>query len=137
MGGECNYLLRCVWPECRLEFVPEQDWKSPYMLSWTPQGVDQLLLAATGVLLETADHLRLPVKVCVCVWRGVHHQCLTMASLLKATCACAPHACLPAMWYFLLVKVASCCVTKVSISGFPGEAAPSQHGAGLSMSVRA
>ena len=24
MGGECNYLLRCVWPSCRLEFVPEQ-----------------------------------------------------------------------------------------------------------------
>lgn len=41
-----------------------QEWKSPYMLSWTPREVDELLLAATRVLLETADHLRLPVKVC-------------------------------------------------------------------------
>ena len=40
-----------------------QEWKSPYMLSWTPGEVEELLTAATCVLLETADHLRLPVKV--------------------------------------------------------------------------
>ena len=40
-----------------------QEWKSPYMLSWTPGDVDELLTAAIRVLLGTADHLRLPVKV--------------------------------------------------------------------------
>lgn len=31
MGGECNYLLRVSGPDKRLQFVPDAEWKSPFM----------------------------------------------------------------------------------------------------------
>lgn len=34
MGGECNYLLRVNPTTYRLEFVPEEAWQTPEMLSW-------------------------------------------------------------------------------------------------------
>ena len=34
MGGECNYLLRVTPEEKRLEFVPDDEWKTPVMKSW-------------------------------------------------------------------------------------------------------
>ena len=64
MGGECNYLLRVS--SCanrRLEFVPDDEWKSAIMHSWTEADVTSVLDAAGTALLETADHLRLPVQV--------------------------------------------------------------------------
>lgn len=63
MGGECNYLLRCHWPEYRLAFVHEAEWKSAFMLSWREEDIQELLSDAVGVLLDTAYQLRLPVKV--------------------------------------------------------------------------
>ena len=62
MGGECNLLLRCT-PEYGLEFVPNERWKSSYMLSWSQHDVDATLDAAQQILLETAAHLSLPVTV--------------------------------------------------------------------------
>lgn len=64
MGGECNYLLRVVGhPERRLEFVPDAEWKSPYMRTWQEGDISQLLSAAEALLLEGAARLRLPVTV--------------------------------------------------------------------------
>ena len=34
MGGECNYLLR-VGGDARLEFVPDELWKSDTMREWS------------------------------------------------------------------------------------------------------
>ena len=34
MGGECNYLLRVTPESKRLEFVPDDRWKTPAMLAW-------------------------------------------------------------------------------------------------------
>lgn len=64
MGGECNYLLR-VNDDYRLEFVNDKDWMSALMLRWTKREVDDLLDEAKSILLNTAQHLRLPVKACL------------------------------------------------------------------------
>ena len=61
MGGECNYLLR-VNDDYNLEFVDDRQWKSDCMLGWTEAQISQLLKDAEAVLLDTAKHLRLPVK---------------------------------------------------------------------------
>jgi IMP and pyridine-specific 5'-nucleotidase len=63
MGGECNYLLRVAGPDRRLEFVPDEEWKSPYMMSWTEEDINELLQDAETLLLEGASRLRLPVTV--------------------------------------------------------------------------
>lgn len=64
MGGECNYLLRVSsCREKRLEFVPDVEWKSPTMQSWSEAEIQTVLDAAGTALMETADHLRLPVLV--------------------------------------------------------------------------
>ena len=64
MGGECNYLLRVSrCPARRLEFVLDQQWKSAIMHSWSEADIQSVLDAAASALLETADHLRLPVQV--------------------------------------------------------------------------
>ena len=63
MGGECNYLLRVAGPDRRLEFVPDEDWKSRYMMSWKKENIKQLLEDAEKLLLEGAARLRLPVTV--------------------------------------------------------------------------
>ena len=63
MGGECNYLLRCVGPQARLEFVPPEEWQLPEMLAWTEADVQGLLDSAERALRSEAERLRLPVQV--------------------------------------------------------------------------
>lgn len=63
MGGECNYVLRVARPSMRLEFVPDEDWKSTAMMSWADAEIARLLTDAERVLAETAHRLRLPVQV--------------------------------------------------------------------------
>ena len=47
----------------RLAFVPDGEWKSPEMASWTPEEIERLLDAAQAALEEGAARLRLPVRV--------------------------------------------------------------------------
>lgn len=64
VGGECNYLLRVgPSPDRRLQFVEDEEWKSPYMMSWTDDDVKIVLDNAQALLVSTAAHLRLPVDV--------------------------------------------------------------------------
>lgn len=64
MGGECNYLLRVgPAPDRRLEFVPDGQWKSEYMMGWRQDDIDAVLDEAGALLQSTAAHLRLPVQV--------------------------------------------------------------------------
>ena len=63
MGGECNYLLRVEGETMRLEFVPDADWKSQYMMEWKEKDINGLLSDAEALLLEGAERLRLPVSV--------------------------------------------------------------------------
>ena len=64
MGGECNYLLRVgPAPERRLQFVPDGQWKSEYMMGWRPADIETVLDEAGALLQSTAAHLRLPVEV--------------------------------------------------------------------------
>ena len=63
VGGECNYLLRVDSKTGHLAFVPDREWKSPYMMSWSEGDIQDLLRGAERVLMETANRLRLPVKV--------------------------------------------------------------------------
>lgn len=63
MGGECNYVLRVARPSMRLEFVPDDSWKSAAMMSWADADIARLLSDAERVLAETAHRLRLPVQV--------------------------------------------------------------------------
>ncbi len=69
MGGECNYLLRVNSEAMRLEFVPDAEWKSAAMMSWTADDIAQLLTDAERALVQTAHRLRLPVQV------GYLHTC--------------------------------------------------------------
>lgn len=67
MGGECNYLLRVGrQPQSGkriLEFVPDETWKSSYMMTWRQEDIDELLSNAESMLLDGAARLRLPVEV--------------------------------------------------------------------------
>ena len=64
MGGECNYLLRVSRDsEKRLEFVPDEQWKSQAMMAWSEEAIQSMLSSAESVLRETAHRLRLPVTV--------------------------------------------------------------------------
>ncbi|CAK0783513.1 hypothetical protein CVIRNUC_006712 [Coccomyxa viridis] len=64
MGGECNYLLRVSrGAERRLEFVPDEEWKSAAMMSWSEEAIQAMLTSAEAVLRDTASRLRLPVTV--------------------------------------------------------------------------
>jgi IMP and pyridine-specific 5'-nucleotidase len=67
MGGECNYLLRIKvdGPNAnrRLEFVPDEEWKSQYMMSWKEEDIEDLLTNAESMLLDGAARLRMPVNV--------------------------------------------------------------------------
>jgi hypothetical protein len=47
----------------RLAFVPDGEWKSPEMASWTHEEIERLLDAAQEALEEGAARLRLPVRV--------------------------------------------------------------------------
>lgn len=61
MGGECN-LLR-VNAEYRLEFVPDELWKSPDMLRWDEGEVKELLDNAERSLRSTAARLCVPIDI--------------------------------------------------------------------------
>ena len=64
MGGECNYLLRVSrGAERRLDFVPDEEWKSAAMMSWSVEAIQAMLTSAEAVLRDTASRLRLPVTV--------------------------------------------------------------------------
>lgn len=67
MGGECNYLLRVTSCKAtgrkKLEFVPDEKWKSEYMMTWQQEDIDELLSRAESMLLDGAARLRLPVDV--------------------------------------------------------------------------
>ena len=74
VGGECNYLLRVDSKTGHLAFVRDCDWKSPYMMSWSEEDIRNLLRGAERVLMETANRLRLPVKVRVLALRGLKQR---------------------------------------------------------------
>ena len=63
MGGECNYLLQVEPSTGHLAFVPDAEWKSKYMMSWSEDDIGQLLADAEAMLLAGAARLRLPVQV--------------------------------------------------------------------------
>ncbi|CAL5220580.1 g2618 [Coccomyxa viridis] len=64
MGGECNYLLRVSRDSAkRLEFVPDEQWKSRAMMAWSEEAIQGMLSSAESVLRETAHRLRLPVMI--------------------------------------------------------------------------
>lgn len=63
LGGECNYLLRYNSASGRLEFVPDDEWKTPDMLSWTLADIQYTLDHAQHTLTEAAAGLKLPVQV--------------------------------------------------------------------------
>ncbi|KAL3692577.1 hypothetical protein R1sor_006228 [Riccia sorocarpa] len=62
MGGECNYLLR-VTGDYKLEFVPDDLWKTRDMREWSEADVQKLLDEAEGSLISAAARLRLPVEL--------------------------------------------------------------------------
>lgn len=62
MGGECNYLLR-VNSQYKLEFVPDELWKSPDMLAWSEDDVTELLDNAERSLKSAAARLRVPIDI--------------------------------------------------------------------------
>ena len=67
MGGECNYLLRVSRDSAkRLEFVPDEQWKSRAMMAWSEEAIQGMLSSAESVLRETAHRLRLPITVRSC-----------------------------------------------------------------------
>jgi len=63
MGGECNYLLRVNPTTYRLEFVPEEAWQTPEMLSWDEDDIKDLLDEAQAQLVEGAARLMMPVQL--------------------------------------------------------------------------
>lgn len=63
MGGECNYLLRVTPDTNRLEFVPDDEWKTPEMMSWKEEDIEALLRNAEIMLVEGANRLNLQVDV--------------------------------------------------------------------------
>eukprot|EP00741_Cyanophora_paradoxa_P009624 tig00001542_g9322.t1 len=63
VGGECNYLLRCSWPEARLAEVAAEAWQLPEMLAWREDEIHSLLDAAERALVKACKTLRLPVLV--------------------------------------------------------------------------
>ncbi|KAL2635437.1 hypothetical protein R1flu_006916 [Riccia fluitans] len=62
MGGECNYLLR-VTGDYRLDFVPDDLWKTRDMQEWSEGDVQKLLDEAESSLISAAARLRLPVEL--------------------------------------------------------------------------
>ena len=90
MGGECNYLLR-VTPDAskRLEFVPEEQWKSAAMMSWSEEAIQGMLTSAEAVLKETAHRLRLPITVRAMHCRSSPEAC----SCLRNMSAPCPRRC--------------------------------------------
>ena len=71
MGGECNYLLRVNPTTYRLEFVPEEAWQTPEMLSWDE---DDIKVGCVG-------------PVCL----RVYSHCAHLLGKYMYVCACCPH----------------------------------------------
>ncbi|KAG2425106.1 hypothetical protein HXX76_014015 [Chlamydomonas incerta] len=63
MGGECNYLLRVRPDDKRLEFVPDNEWKTATMQSWREDDIVALLDEGEAMLQEGAKRLNLAVNV--------------------------------------------------------------------------
>jgi len=61
MGGECNYLLK-IDDDYRLYFIPRSEWISCAMM-WDDQEIEMLLDKAQSVLLDTAEKLKVPVRL--------------------------------------------------------------------------
>lgn len=63
MGGECNYLLRVTPDTKRLEFVPDDLWKSPAMKAWKEDDIQAMLRDALTILSDCSKRLGLQVGV--------------------------------------------------------------------------
>ncbi|KAK0989846.1 IMP 5'-nucleotidase [Friedmanniomyces endolithicus] len=64
MGGESNFLFTyTAHQQCRLEAVPEADWRLPEMSSWTEENVTALLDVGEAALRDCVECLGLPVQV--------------------------------------------------------------------------
>ncbi|XP_024384374.1 IMP-specific 5'-nucleotidase 1 [Physcomitrium patens] len=63
MGGECNYLLGVNPETYKLEFIPDELWKSPDMLAWKESDIKELLDNAERSLKSAAARLRVPVEI--------------------------------------------------------------------------
>lgn len=70
MGGECNYLLRCVLKDgvAGLEGVPADQWQHPDLdgpkpLEWSEEGARAILDTAQKVMEQTIKDLRLRAKI--------------------------------------------------------------------------
>ncbi|GLC52785.1 hypothetical protein PLESTB_000668100 [Pleodorina starrii] len=63
MGGECNYLLRVRPVDKRLEFVPDEEWKTATMQSWREEDITALLDEGEAMLQEGAKRLNLAVNI--------------------------------------------------------------------------
>jgi len=63
VGGQCNYLARCLPGEAKLQMLPPSEWQLPVMSSWDEASVDELLNVAGKALLEGAAKLRMRDKV--------------------------------------------------------------------------
>ena len=58
MGGECNYLLRVRNEDKRLEFVPDEKWKLPCMLSWREEVRSGGVRVGARVMLSWREEVR-------------------------------------------------------------------------------
>uniref|UniRef100_A0A6S8JCL5 IMP-specific 5'-nucleotidase 1 n=1 Tax=Dunaliella tertiolecta TaxID=3047 RepID=A0A6S8JCL5_DUNTE len=63
MGGECNYLLRVTPEDKRLEFVPDEEWKTEEMCRWHEDDIQYMLDGAEMLLMKGAKRLELEVSV--------------------------------------------------------------------------
>mmetsp|Transcript_36965 Transcript_36965/g.80525 ORF Transcript_36965/g.80525 Transcript_36965/m.80525 type:complete len:426 (-) Transcript_36965:134-1411(-) len=66
LGGESNYLLHASKDEAegrlRLHFVPDEEWKTPQLLSWTQEQIAEVLDRGTAALHEACERLDIPVQ---------------------------------------------------------------------------
>jgi|TARA_B100000524_G_scaffold271886_1_gene150087 IMP and pyridine-specific 5'-nucleotidase len=63
VGGQCNYLARCVPGEAKLQMVPPSEWQLAAMSSWDEKSVVELLDLAGNELLAGAAKLHMRDKV--------------------------------------------------------------------------
>lgn len=57
-------LCRYDVPADKLQFVPDELWKSEQMHSWTLEEIQFVLDSAEALLIDSASSLRVPVSVC-------------------------------------------------------------------------
>lgn len=64
MGGEANFMFAYAPKvDCKLEYVPGEQWKLPEMHSWTEENVTALLDVAEDALKQCITALSMPVSV--------------------------------------------------------------------------